>query len=105
MLAHLRRPFLVMRTYSSFNHPGPMKKPTAILLRRQPERLRMGTIRRSCGPAWAATRAGPFLTEQSLHIGSRSYKDGWSQRAFTPVFAGYADLAFSRDRIGRYPSP
>src|SRR5436189_274087 len=24
-LAHLRRPFLVMRTYSSFNHPGPMK--------------------------------------------------------------------------------
>jgi hypothetical protein len=26
-------PFLVMRTHGSFNHPGPMKKPIAILLR------------------------------------------------------------------------
>jgi len=32
--------------------------------------------------------------------------DGWSAkgRFFTPVFAGYADLAFTRDRIARYPS-
>src|SRR5437899_2527845 len=33
MLTHLPRPFLVMRTLGSFNHPGPMKKPIAILLR------------------------------------------------------------------------
>jgi hypothetical protein len=32
ILAHLRRPFLVMRTLGSFNHPSPMKKPIAILL-------------------------------------------------------------------------
>src|SRR5215470_18799768 len=37
MLAHLRRPFLVMRTLGSFNHPGPMKKPIAISLQSSPQ--------------------------------------------------------------------
>jgi hypothetical protein len=33
-LGHLRRPSLVMRTLSSFNHPGPDEVPIAILLRK-----------------------------------------------------------------------
>jgi hypothetical protein len=36
MLAHLRRPFLVMRTLGSFNHPGPDEEPIAILLTNSP---------------------------------------------------------------------
>jgi hypothetical protein len=32
--SHLRRPFLVMRTLGSFNHPGPDEAPIAILLRK-----------------------------------------------------------------------
>src|SRR5262245_2107643 len=37
MFAHLPRPFLVMRTLGSFNHPGPSEEPIAILLRTQPK--------------------------------------------------------------------
>ncbi|WP_342149590.1 hypothetical protein [Methylorubrum sp. SB2] len=37
MLGHLRRPILAMRTGRSFNHPGPMKRATAIRLRISPE--------------------------------------------------------------------
>src|SRR4029450_2021452 len=61
MLAHLRRPFLVMRTLGSFNHPGPMKKADRDLATEQPSRLRVGAIRRSAGPAWVAAWVGPFL--------------------------------------------
>src|ERR1043166_9998848 len=37
MPAHLRRPFLVMRTLGSFNHPGLDEEPAAILLRNSPQ--------------------------------------------------------------------
>src|SRR6266436_5436394 len=47
MLAHLLRPFLVMRTHGSFNHPGPMKSRPRSCYEQQPLRLRLGTIRRS----------------------------------------------------------
>src|SRR5215510_1303799 len=53
MLAHLPRPFLVMRTLGSFNHPGPSEEPIVILLRTQPKRLWWATIRRSAvRPGW-----------------------------------------------------
>src|SRR5215468_4428947 len=65
MLAHLRRPFLVMRTLGSFNHPGPMKKADRDLATEQPSRLRVGAIRRSAGPARVAAWVGPFLAERS----------------------------------------
>src|SRR4029078_5238905 len=48
MLVHLRRPFLVMRTHGSFNHPGPMKKANRDLATAiSPSRLGRVTIRRS----------------------------------------------------------
>src|SRR6202011_2399730 len=46
MLAHLRRPFLVMRTLGSFNHPGLDEEPAAILLRNSPFRALEVAIRR-----------------------------------------------------------
>src|SRR5205807_713841 len=78
MLAHLRRPFLVMRTYSSFNHPGPMKKPTAILLRRQPERLRMGTIRRSA--VRPGRPPGPDRSSRNSPFNRIALIQGWVER-------------------------
>jgi len=53
-----------MRTQGSFNHPGPMKRPIAILLQTQVSILGWVTIRRPAGLAWVAARAGPFLTER-----------------------------------------
>src|SRR5260370_25681727 len=47
MLSHLRRPFLVMRTHGSFNHPGPMKSRPRSCYEPQSLRLRLGAIRRS----------------------------------------------------------
>src|SRR5436190_23541178 len=47
MIAHLLRPFLVMRTHGPFNHPGPMKSRPRSCYQGQPLRLRLGTIRRS----------------------------------------------------------
>src|SRR6202030_2398260 len=46
MSAHLRRPFLVMRTLGSFNHPGLDEEPAAILLRNSPLRALEAAIRR-----------------------------------------------------------
>src|SRR5690349_7087219 len=65
MLAHLRRPFLEMRTLGSFNHTGPMKKPIAILLQTSALTAAMGCDPTIGGPARVAARAGPFLSERS----------------------------------------
>src|SRR5262249_9819373 len=76
MLTHLRRPFLVMRTLRSFNHPGPMKKPIAILLRTQPSRLRVGAIRRSAarlgwppGPGRSSWNAASLSVRANTRVG------------------------------------
>src|SRR5207248_2620904 len=56
ILAHLRRPFLVMRTLGSFNHPGPMKSrsrscsPAALVAREPPIRRPAARSRRPPGP-------------------------------------------------------
>src|ERR1700761_9776969 len=55
MLAHLRRPFLVMRTLGSFNHPGPDEAPIAILLRQAALKAAMGHDPTIGGPG----RGGP----------------------------------------------
>src|SRR5215468_2951337 len=76
MLAHLPRPFLVMRTLGSFNHPGPMKSRSRSCYAQQPSRLRWATIRRSAvRPGWPpgpdrSSRNDPIITD------SRSYKGG-----------------------------
>ncbi|MDQ8732882.1 hypothetical protein RCO31_34615, partial [Bradyrhizobium sp. LHD-71] len=73
-LAHLRRPFLVMRTHGSFNHPGPMKMPTAILLANSPRGS--GALDPTIGdPLRVAARSGSFLSEQSDYSGARQYKE------------------------------
>src|SRR5262249_30047892 len=64
MLAHLPRPFLVMRTHGSFNHPGPDEEPTAILLLSAALAASVGHDPTIGGPAPAATPAGPFLPER-----------------------------------------
>ena len=64
-LAHLRRPFLGMRTLGSFNHPGPMKRPIAILLQTSALKAAMGCDPTIGDPARVATRAGSFLSEPS----------------------------------------
>jgi hypothetical protein len=70
MLVHLRRPFLVMRTLGSFNHPGPDEEPIAILLRNSPKGC--GANDPTIGsPARVAARVGPFLTERTQNIDSR----------------------------------
>src|SRR5882672_4486311 len=71
MLAHLRRPFLVMRTLGSFNHPGPMKTPIAILLRTAALKASVGFDPTTGGPARVAARAGPFLMERTHSNRSR----------------------------------
>src|SRR4051812_34577716 len=76
-----------MRTLGSFNHAGPDEVPIAILLRRQPLRLRWATIRSIGGPASVATKAGPFLTERCQRNASRLYKGGqklWRRRKACP---------------------
>src|SRR6266545_2721650 len=57
MLAHLRRPFLVMRTLGSFNHTGPDEEPIAILLRTSALAAAVGNDPTIGGPARAATRS------------------------------------------------
>src|SRR5262249_42275537 len=64
MLAHLPRPFLVMRTHGSFNHPGPDEEPTAILLLSAALAASVGHDPTIGGPARVAPRAGPFFTER-----------------------------------------
>ena len=54
-----------MRTLGSFNHPGPMKKPIAILLRTSALTAAVGYDPTIGGPARVATRAGLFLSERS----------------------------------------
>src|SRR6516164_793522 len=66
----------MMRTHGSFNHPGPMKSRPRSCYKREPTRLRLGAIRRSGGPAWAATRAGPFLTERANIAGRANTRLG-----------------------------
>jgi len=52
MLAHLRRPFLVMRTLGSFNHPGPMKSRSRSCSGTA-QKAAVRTIRRSAArPGW-----------------------------------------------------
>jgi len=64
MLGHLRRPFLVMRTLGSFNHPGPDEEPIAILLTTSP--CGSGALDPTTGdPLRAATRSGSFLAERT----------------------------------------
>jgi hypothetical protein len=65
MFGHLRRPFLVMRTLGSFNHPGPDEEPIVILLRSTARKAVMGYDPTIGGPAWVATQAGPFLSGTS----------------------------------------
>jgi hypothetical protein len=60
-----------MRTHGSFNHPGPMKKPIAILLRQAALKAEVDYDPTIGGPAQAATWAGPFLTERSQCNASR----------------------------------
>src|ERR1700733_15523609 len=70
-----------MRTLSSFNHSGLDEEPTGDLATKSsPSRLRWVTIRPVGDPAWAAARAGSFLSERSQCNDSRSYKDGLSSR-------------------------
>src|ERR1700738_2590071 len=76
MLAHLRRPFLVMRTLGSFNHPGPDEAPIAILLRQAAQKAAVGHDPPIGGPAWVAAQAGPLLTKHRQNTASRSYKGG-----------------------------
>jgi hypothetical protein len=64
-------PFLVMRTHGSFNHPGPMKMPIAILLRQAALKAEADCDPTIGGLAQAATWAGPFLTERSQCNASR----------------------------------
>lgn len=52
-----------MRTLGSFNHSGLDEEPIAILLRRTANCASMGYDPTIGGPAWVATRAGPFLAE------------------------------------------
>ena len=59
-----------MRTLGSFNHPGPMKMPIAILLRSRP--YGSGALDPTTGdPLRVAARSGSFLSERSQNIGSR----------------------------------
>src|SRR6266852_2979577 len=51
------RPFLVMRTQSSFNHAGPDEEPTAILLRKPALEATVGNDPTIGGPA--RVRTGP----------------------------------------------
>src|SRR3974390_2795078 len=67
IFAHLRRPFLVMRTLGSFNHPGPDEEPIAILLRPPALKASVGYDPTIGGPTRVAPRAGPFLAERSQH--------------------------------------
>ena len=63
MSAHLRRPFLVMRTLGSFNHPGLDEEPAAILLRNSPSGLwRRRSDDRRPGPGGRPGRADPHGT-------------------------------------------
>jgi hypothetical protein len=69
MFAHLPRPFLVMRTLGSFNHPGPMKRPTAILLRMTALKASVGTIRRpATRPRWPPGSGHSSRNPRSLMI-------------------------------------
>src|SRR5262245_10128568 len=70
-----------MRTLGSFNHPGPDEVPTAILLQRQPSRLRWASIRSIGGPVRVAARAGPFLMER-CHCKSACLYKGGQRRDF-----------------------
>src|SRR5579863_3699986 len=65
MLAHLPRPFLVMRTQGSFNHPGPMKCRPRSCYDRQPATAAMDCDPTIGGRAWVATWARPFPTERT----------------------------------------
>jgi hypothetical protein len=60
-----------MRTLGSFNHSGLDEEPIAILLRRTANCASMGHDPTIGGPAWAATQAGPFLTEHTNYSNVR----------------------------------
>src|SRR6266849_10836923 len=63
------RPFLVMRTQSSFNHAGPDEEPTAILLRKPALEATVGNDPTIGGPA--RVRPGPdrsFRNECTIPI-------------------------------------
>ena len=65
MFAHLPRPFLAMRTHGSVNHPGPDEEPIGDLATKAALVAPVGSDPNPIGgPAWAATQAGPFLSER-----------------------------------------
>ena len=65
-LLHLRRPFLVMRTHGSFNHPGSMKMPIAIWLSSSPQGS--GACDPTIGdPLRVADRSGSSLSERLVY--------------------------------------
>ena len=82
MLAHLPRPFLVMRTHSSFNHPGPMKSRPRSCYGLQPSRLRWATIRRSAvrpgrlpGPDHSSRNALRLIFRANTRVGKIACRD------------------------------
>jgi hypothetical protein len=59
-----------MRTLGSFNHPGPMEKPTAILLTSSPKGS--GDDDPTIGdPLRVAARSGSFLAERTRNSKAR----------------------------------
>src|SRR5262249_33999641 len=91
MLAHLPRPFLVMRTHGSFNHPGPDEEPTAILLLSAALAASVGHDTTIGGPAPAATPARPLLTERPTISLRANTRLGWRG----PTARGYGAGIFS----------
>src|SRR5712671_7625168 len=80
-LAHLRGPFLVMRTYSSFNHPGPMKNRPRSCYDGSPRGC--GWARsddRRSGPGGHPGRTVPHGTVPSYRI---ALIQGWVERSDT----------------------
>src|ERR1043166_4777370 len=81
MPAHLRRPFLVMRTLGSFNHPGLDEEPAAILLRNSPQGSGAGDPTTGGRPGWPP---GPAELKKHRHFSdSHQYKElGAKRRAY-----------------------
>src|SRR5262245_60855685 len=103
-----------MRTLGSFNHPGPDEVPTAILLQRQPSRLRWASIRSIGGPVRVAARAGPFLMERCHCKSACLYKGGQRRASRAPCppprptlaeDGGHGASALAHPTRGSFPTP